>query len=355
MDHFTDSSSEISPFGSGKPPVPAQPASPLHRIFFGADGLRAGWSLLLFFALLFVFGTAANRISRAIHPPDKSHSARHEEAPPGKSMLGEAVTFSIVGLSTFVMSRVERRPLRAYGIGATQRALPHFLAGLAWGAALLSVLVGTLFAAHLLVFTGLQLSAAAILRFGAEWALAFLLVGLFEEYALRGYLQFTLARGLAGAFHAATASPYAKALGFWISAAIFSFIFGFGHKSNPGESPVGLVSAGLIGLVFCLSLWRTGSLWWAIGFHAAWDWAQSFIYGVADSGHMVAFHLLGSHPQGKALLSGGLTGPEGSLIVLPVILLATAAILLTLRHTGWPVPLTNTPSLTPVSAASTES
>lgn len=319
---------------AGTPP----PATPLHRTFFGADGLRAGWSLLLFFALLFVFGTAAQRITRAIHPPLNTHIAQPAEMPPGKSILGEAVSFTVVGLSTLIMSRVERRPLHTFGIGATPRALPQFFAGLAWGAALLSLLVGALFTTHLLVFTGLRLSGAAILRFATEWAITFLLVGLFEEYALRGYLQFTLARGLTGALRAATGNPFAKTIGFWIAAAFFSFIFGFGHKSNAGESPLGLVSAGLIGLVFCLSLWRTGSLWWAIGFHAAWDWAQSFVFGVADSGHMVAFHLLASHPQGTPLLSGGLTGPEGSLFVLPVILLTTAAILLTVRHTGWPTP-----------------
>ncbi len=344
MDPYLDSSSDISPIDSIGPVPPTAQLSLIHRTFFGADGLRAGWSLLLFLALLASFGFLANRIAHVIRPHPKPLSAQ-AELPPALSLTIEAVQFTLVGLSTLIMARVERRPLRAYGIGATPRALPHFLAGLAWGAFLLSVLIGTLVATHLLVFTGVQLAGSAILRFGAEWALAFLLVGLFEEYALRGYLQFTLARGLAGAFHAATASPYAKTIGFWTSAAIFSFIFGFGHKSNAGESPIGLVSAGLIGLIFCLSLWRTGSLWWAIGFHASWDWAQSFVYGVADSGHMMAFHLLGSHPQGKPLLSGGLTGPEGSLIVLPIILLATAAIVLTLRNAGWPPPDSRTPSL----------
>lgn len=60
------------------------------------------------------------------------------------------------------------------------------------------------------------------------------------------------------------------------------------------------------------SLWRTESLWWAIGCHAAWDWAESFLFGTADSGLLTNHHLLASHPVGKPLLSGGLTGPEGS-------------------------------------------
>src|SRR5208282_1390693 len=103
-------------------------------------------------------------------------------------------------------------------------------------------------------------------------------------------------------------------------------LFGLGHGKNPGESPIGLLGAGLVSLVFCFSLWRTGSLWWAIGFHASWDWAQSFLYGVADSGWMAEHHLLATHPVGKPILSGGATGPEGSIFVLVILGLITLII-----------------------------
>jgi hypothetical protein len=83
-------------------------------------------------------------------------------------------------------------------------------------------------------------------------------------------------------------------------------------------------------MVFCLSLWRTGSLWWAVGFHAAWDWAQSFLYGVADSGMMTQHHLLATHAVGKPILSGGATGPEGSIFIVAILVVATLIILLTL-------------------------
>src|ERR1700745_2783677 len=31
------------------------------------------------------------------------------------------------------------------------------------------------------------------------------------------------------------------------------------------------------GLLFCLSLWLTKSLYWAVGLHAGWDWSQSYL------------------------------------------------------------------------------
>ncbi len=117
----------------------------------------------------------------------------------------------------------------------------------------------------------------------------------------------------------------ARGVGFWWGALLFSFLFGFAHNSNPGETPVGLFSAGAIGLVFCLSLWYTGSLWWAVGFHAAWDWGESYFYGTSDSGLIVRGHLFGEHPTGKLLWSGGATGPEGSLLVVPFLIIIVLA------------------------------
>jgi hypothetical protein len=82
-----------------------------------------------------------------------------------------------------------------------------------------------------------------------------------------------------------------------------------------------------------LSLWRTGSLWWAIGFHTSWDWAQSFLYGVPDSGLIAQYHLLATHPVGKPILSGGSTGPEGSIFIVAILVLISLIILFTLPRT----------------------
>jgi membrane protease YdiL (CAAX protease family) len=139
---------------------------------------------------------------------------------------------------------------------------------------------------------------------------------------------------LAGIYQWIFKTPQSPALGFWTAAIMFSILFGLGHGSNPGESPIGLLSAGLAGLVFCFSLWRTGSLWWAIGFHASWDWGQSFLYGVADSGLMAQHHLLATHPVGKVVLSGGATGPEGSIAILGVFVVIAVIIVFTLPRRG---------------------
>jgi hypothetical protein len=309
----------------------------IRLIFIGADGLRAGWSIALFFAMtasIQHYVVAAFHHFHRMDPDQLRHIARY----PSDLLITEGVPFLAVALASFLMSRIEGRALSAYGIGPTPGAGRQFLAGICSGAGLLSILVLLLWRMHLLVFDGFLLTGSAALRYGLEWAVGFLCVALFEEYISRGFVQFTVARGIAGPLRFTRVAPYATAIGFWTFTLISSHQFGIGHSHNTHESTIGLWCAGLLGLVQCLSLWRTGSLWWAIGLHVAWDWAQSFVYGVADSGHMVDFHLLGSHPAGVPELSGALVGPEGSLLALPILVLSAVLVLVTLRKTGWPPP-----------------
>ena len=308
---------------------PTPPPSALRRVFFGADGLRAGWSLLIFIAIAFGLGFCMNVIVRKLSGAPKPGT----EISPLLGIVGEGGSFLLIFFVAWIMSKIERRPNSSYGLGDS-RMPRHFLAGLAWGIISLSVLVLTLLKTGLLVIDHRLLFGSDILRYGLLWLVGFLTVGLVEEYLTRGYVQYTLTRGLAGIYEWAFKTRHSAALGFWTSALIFSILFGLGHGKNPGESPIGLLSAGLVGLVFCLSLWRTGSLWWAIGFHTSWDWGQSFLYGVADSGILVQHRLFASHPVGKPILSGGSTGPEGSVFILAILALAVIIILVTLPRTS---------------------
>src|SRR5947209_19748976 len=101
--------------------------------------------------------------------------------------------------------------------------------------------------------------------------------------------------------------------------------FGGIHFWNPGENWIGLSGASVIGLFFWLTLRRTGNLWFAVGFHASWDWGETFFYSVPDSGMVSPGHLLSSSWRGPDWLSGGPVGPEGSMLCLLVIALVWIA------------------------------
>jgi uncharacterized protein len=311
----------------GPAQIGAAEPSLLRKIFLGPDGLRAGWSLLIFIALMAAMLQGVGWITK--HYAHLSPPRPGSELPPIFAVYAEVLPFLGTLLITWIMSKIERRRLGVYGLGA-ERMLPNFLTGLLWGVTLLSLLVFILWKTGLLVIEQRLLFGADVARYGAIWLLCFLAVGLLEEYLTRGYILYTLTRGLGAIYAFVFKMRHSKALGFWTAALLLSVLFGLGHGSNPGESPIGLLSAGLASLVFCLSLWRTGSLWWAVGAHASWDWAQSFLYGVADSGLMAQHHLLATHPVGKPLLSGGTTGPEGSIFAIMMLLLFAVIIVFTL-------------------------
>ena len=296
-------------------------------IFLGTEGLRAGWGLALMLTLYTALGSVVGLRFWWL-PGEHASLPRVAQSILWQDMLlGDGIAFLCVLIATWIMSRIEGRPIGQYGFGGRRR-IAHFGAGFAWGLVFLSLLVAALWAGGLLVFDGRLLAAIPALQYGALWLLVFLTVGLVEEYLTRGYLQFTLTRGLRSLYGLFLGAKHRDLFGFWTAAVIMSLFFGLGHSGNPGETPLGLAAAGLIGLIFCLTLWRTGSLWWALGFHASWDWAQSFLFGVADSGTMVQGHLFATHPTGKVLLSGGATGPEGSALILPLIVAITGVVML---------------------------
>jgi hypothetical protein len=303
---------------------------PRSSLFFGPDGLRPLWALLLYLAIvltpLLLYLLAAQMGTAPTHAQLTAH-----EISPFESLTAEWMQFAFVCFATWIMSRIEDRSFFDYGLALIPRRWRWLAIGAFLGVVFQSLLILILWSTHHLVFAGLLLRPAIALAAGLVWAVAFLGVAFFEEFLFRGYLQFNLTRCFAGLVRAISPnSRKAEAIGFWIAAVLISFGFGLVHGSNPGESPFGLVCAGCAGLMFAFTLWRTGSLWWAIGLHAGWDWAQSYLFGVADSGGVSAYRLLSTHPAGSTVLSGGLTGPEGSIYVLPVMLLITFTAALTL-------------------------
>jgi len=307
-------------------------------LFVGPHGLRPFWALLLYLAILLtpvmLFAVAAHFAKAGGAYAASQRSAESHGMSPLTSIVAEWLQFAFVFFATWIMSRIESRSVLDYGLARNPRRSRWLVSGAVVGLAAQSLLILILWNTHHLAFAGLLLRPSAALGYGLLWAFAFIGVAFFEEFLFRGYLQFTLMRCVAGVVRRISRnSRHAEAIGFWAAAVLISFGFGSVHGLNPGESPIGLLCAGCAGLMFAFSLWRTGSLWWAIGLHAAWDWAQSFLFGVADSGALSADRLMSTHPVGSPLLSGGATGPEGSIFVLPVMVLITLVAVLTLPRT----------------------
>lgn len=269
-------------------------------LFLGPNGLRPGWGLLFYVALYYPLQRWA---------ADLVWSQTLVRGRLWTGMLEEFGMFLAAALPAAVLARVERRAWGDYGLAVRRAFGKLFWLGSIWGFAGISLLLISLYGLHAFGFGHLALHGERIAKFAAFWAVMFLLVGWFEEFLLRGYTQFTLARGI----------------GFWPAATVLSCTFGLIHLQNAGEQWPGLLAAAAIGFFFCLTLRRTGNLWFAVGFHAAWDWGETFFYSVPDSGMVAPGHLLSSSLYGPAWLSGGTVGPEGSVLCFVVIAMAWIA------------------------------
>src|ERR1700728_44873 len=269
-----------------------------HGFFFGPQGLRAGWSLLVYAALCTILIEVAGFLVGPFLHVDPGMPL----SPSGGFLLELSQLVPVV-IATWIMAIFEQRPVLFYGFQGSGRTV-RFVSGIGCGFVAISAVVLVLHYLGYLSLDGRTMGGATALKYAALWGMVFFCVGLCEEAMIRGYAQFTMTRGI----------------GFWWGAMLLAVLFGLMHATNGGESAVGLIGVGAISLIFCLSLWYTGSLWFAVGFHAAWDWGESYFYGTADSGLVARGHLFSEHAVGPALWSGGATGPEGSVIVLPLLL-----------------------------------
>jgi hypothetical protein len=82
-----------------------------------------------------------------------------------------------------------------------------------------------------------------------------------------------------------------------------------------------------------------------IGLHMAFDWGETYFYGVANSGHALPGHLLNSSSSGPAWLSGGTVGPEGSVLCTLLIVVVWLICAGWLREAKYPkfAPVQNSP------------
>jgi len=325
-------------------------------VFFGEDGFRVGWRIAAFALLLKMLFQVVGFIFGTLHLTGGSGEVSAWDA-----LVSELAAFLTVAIAVAVMAKVEERRVLDYNLRGANR-LAHLGSGLVAGFLALSALVGVLAWGHWLTFGAVSLSGAEIAEYGAVWGVTFLLVGCVEEGTMRCYAQYTLTRGINfwwalalvsgicvylivrprgngawGVFAFALVGlipclvlhlKKAESASFWQAAWAASTFFGFGHTSNNGENWIGIFAAALIGFVFCVSVKVTGSAWWAIGCHAAWDWGETFFYGTADSGFKAQGHYLTTTPAGATLWSGGMDGPEGSVLVVPVVLLLLTALAL---------------------------
>jgi len=277
----------------------------LKKVFVGPGGLRAGWGFAVFAVLwlaidggLLLLARVFYRVHRGMHPVD--------------FLVSDGLGLASIFLVLLFMARFERRRVGDYGLPAAPRAGARLAEGLLWGFAPVVLTMLGIRALGGVSFDGLALTGRALGTSVAIWAAAMIVLGFFEETLFRGYPLVTLARGM----------------GFWPAAILLSVLFGALHFiAKPMESVLDAVSVAFIGLFLCLTFRRTGDLWLAIGFHAAFDFFALAVFGApntANDGTPVPGHFLATRFHGPAWVTGGPCGIEASVVMLAAMALLFA-------------------------------
>jgi uncharacterized protein len=298
MTYEPGAAGDVLPAGG---PIQAEtPPSMIRNIFMGPDGIRAGWRLLMFVAIFAALQYIVIQRGTRLVPAfvEMFKQTQGGVMTPQFEFVFETAILMVTLLATWIMGRIEKRPFGTYGIPLQSAFGKLFWQGALWGLAYETLVILAIYAFGGFSFGTLALAGSALVKYAIAWAIGFVLVGLFEESLFRGYAQYTLGSGI----------------GFWPSAFIISGLFGATHLSNPGEGWVGALSVFAFGIFGCFVLRRTGNLWFIVGFHAATDYAETFIYSTPDSGLLAQGHLLNSTFHGPRWLTGGSIGPEGSVM-----------------------------------------
>jgi len=273
--------------------------SGIGSVFVGPNSLRAGWRFLLF-----VLGIElAEYLLREplISFLGRQLGIRLDELSAPSLFIEELVGFLIVLLVTGIAAFFERRRVDDYGLPVSQAFGLLFWKGMLAGLLVVIFVAGAMIVSGAMQVHGLALNGTALLWFGLLWLGANLLVGLNEEYLFRGYALQALWRGA----------------GFWPAAIVTTAIFAGLHMSKPHENAMDIGMIFILGLAICLSVQRTGTLWWAVGWHAAFDFGQFFLIGTHNGGQAPVGHLLAVTFDGPALLNGGELGTEASIFMVP--------------------------------------
>lgn len=139
----------------------------------------------------------------------------------------------------------------------------------------------------------------------------FLLVALFEEILMRGYI-------LGRLLH----TRMNKFLSLFISSALFALL----HIFNPEIDFLPMLNLLLAGMLLGASYLYTKNLCFPISLHLFWNWIQGPVLGYEVSGNNFISSMLTLHLPEDNVLNGGAFGFEGSLICTVLMIVLTILI-----------------------------
>ncbi|MGD9486429.1 MAG: lysostaphin resistance A-like protein [Calditrichaceae bacterium] len=290
----------------------------MKKYFYNSDEgrLRAGWRILIFIMMFWLFSAMILAIKPLLGEISKKEFLENYSI----------VILSILAIGASIAVPLARRLLdkRSFvslGLKIDKSATQDIVFGFFLSGLMAGLVFSLMIILGLIEYNGIKVGNSHELNDQSSYFVRFMsvisigslsillletiLVGYWEELVFRGYLFQNMIAGM----------------GMKLAIAISCLIYGLIHSTNPNA---GLLSSSIIVLFGLLRIYgylATKMLWLSIGMHIGWNFFQGPIFGYAASGHKKAT-LIDQTATSPDWLSGGAFGPEGSVIVIPIIILA---------------------------------
>lgn len=283
-----------------------------------AEGrLRAPWRLVLAAALVALAIVGAQSLVVALVAPSVGGDLA---APVTIGAVGAGVTVAVLVAGV----ALDRRRLPDFGFHFGRQWWIDLAAGLALGAGLMTLIFLVELAVGWVRIEGTFRADGPFLAAVAPFVGVFLIVGIYEELLVRGYLLRNLAEGLAG--------PLGERGAVALAVLASSAIFGALHLGNPNATAVSALGITAAGVMLAVGYVTTGELAVPIGLHVAWNAFQGLVYGFPVSGLPIEASVVAVEQTGPPVATGGAFGPEAGLVGLGAVAVGTAA---TVAYARW--------------------
>ncbi|MBX7493498.1 CPBP family intramembrane metalloprotease [Qipengyuania sp. 1NDW9] len=290
--------------------------------------LRAGWRLLLMVALVVVLNLGLQTGLKLWNGgiPDAS---RYVNTALLIIMMAISMTVAVV----FARRYLDRRSLASLGLAVSARTIPVIIVGFLISGVMAALFVGLAYLFGVVEFTGIAWGdgspdftswpafSASIdaMNWGTLGLFFFMtvVVSWWEELFFRGYFLRNLAEGTS----------------FLIAAIVSGVIFGFIHITNPNATLLSSLIIVVFSFKALYGVMVTNAIWMSFGMHVGWNFFQGVVLDYNASGNDMA-SIIGVRPVGPEWLSGGEFGPENSVLILPVLLVAFVLVKLGAKALG---------------------
>ena len=276
------------------------------ELLIGPDRkLRPVWRAVIFFVLTFfalpmVFDPLAVRLAQELHIGQALTA--------GAIAFGELENFIVALIATALFAWYESRRIDSYGMPLDRALGRETWEGVAAGTLVAAgVALGMYFLGGMQV-RGFAMTGPALIWSALAWAGTMVIVAISEEFWFRAYFLQTLW----------------KSIGFWPAALVIAAIFaGIHYFFKAGENVWDVITLVWFSLLICYSVLKTGTLWFAVGLHFAFDYMQFFVIGTPNGSQIPVGRMLDATFNGPAWLTGGVLGTEASFLMYPLLGLLT--------------------------------